>query len=95
MLPLIPRDTWSSLPSSNMCHAYRFSGETSVAPLGNERGCRLPGEPGGCFLQELEEHVACRVDIPVGVESSARGTTPHGFTLDAAKQPKRRRVHGC
>ena len=36
----------------------------------HERGCPLPGKPGGCFLQELEENVECRVEIAVRVESA-------------------------
>ena len=64
-----PCDTWSSLPPSNRCHAYRPSGETPGEPLGTSEvpstSRKLPIEAGGCFLQELEEYVECRVDIAV------------------------------
>ncbi len=53
----------------------------------HERGCQRPGQPGGCFLQELEEHVECRVDIAVCLEPAPRALetrVPSQFVVQRA-----------
>ena len=71
-----------------MCHDDRFSPWRPPERLfRRERGCQRPGQPGGCFLQELEEHVECRVDIAVCVESAPRALetlVPSQFVVQRA-----------